>query len=100
MSSFSDSFPIEEILDELGDDVLLIHFGGGSEIIKGIFEYKYLPDEVGDVINIEYPTLEVATSIAKKINSKSKIKSDDVIYKIHSRRNIDKISVLIILSQS
>lgn len=73
MTSFSDSFPVDDIFDVLGDDAELIQLDGSSETIKVIPEQKYKEDSVGNIISIEYPVLEVKISDVEKIKKDSTI---------------------------
>ena len=89
MASFSSTFPDNNILAILGDDISHIEPGGGTTTLKGEFEFKYLEDELGDQVDIIYPVAEIGNSDAKVISTRdSRIRVSGVTYKILRKRPI------------
>lgn len=97
MASFTNTFPDAAILAVLGDDITHIKSGGGSVILKGEFEFKYLEEEIGDQIDIIYPVVELNNSDAKDINKKSRIKVDGNTYKLLKKRPINAGKTQVVL---
>ena len=97
MTSFSDTFPDTAILAVLGDDIEHINGGGGSTMLKGEFEFKYLEEEIGDMIDIVYPVAEVNTLDAKPVDKHSRIKVSGVTYKLLKKRpvNVGKVQLVL-----
>jgi len=97
MASFTDTFPDTEILTVLGDDIEHIKSGGGSEILKGEFEFKFLEEEAGDQIDIIFPVVELNNDDAKSITRRSRIKVSGITYKILKKRpiNVGKMQVIL-----
>jgi len=80
MSGFADSFPDSEILELLGDDIIHIKPGGGSESFKGEFERKYLDEELGGQLDVIYPMIELNDSDAMGVKTRSKIKVGSTVF--------------------
>lgn len=99
MASYSLDFEEldDEILDILGDDITVFNPGGGSQIIKGEFEFKFMEDELGDMVDIRYPTIIVNNSIAHLFDKKIRVEFDDVIYTVLKQLPSDVGKTLIIL---
>lgn len=97
MASFSLDFPDADILSVLGDDITLIHSGGGSEVIKGTFDKKYLEDELGEAIDVIVPVIEVDDIDAGKIKRTTKIEFNGIIYVVLRKRPVDTGKTMVIL---
>lgn len=89
MASFQLDFPDDDLLAILGDEVTLIHSGGGSEIVMGEFDFKYMEDELGDRIDIIYPVFDCNTLDADKINKSSLLKFNGETYEYFKKVPID-----------
>lgn len=98
MASFSLDFPDDEILDELGDDIELIDINTqASTPLRGVFEYKYVDEGLGDQVGIHYPTVEVNNDKASLFVKTSKVKFDGKLYRILNQHPADMGKTLIIL---
>lgn len=97
MASFSLDFPDDEILDLLGDDIKLFNPGGGFIIIKGEFEHKYMEDELGDTVSINYPTITVNDFDANLFRKKYKVEYNNETYTVLSQMPADVGKTLIVL---
>jgi len=83
MSSFSLDFPDDEILDILGDDIEVFDNQGlNPVIIKGEFEHKYMENELGDSVGIQYPTIVVSNSEAHLFAKKIRVDYDGETYTV------------------
>ena len=100
MANFSDQFPDMAILNILGDDLEHIAAGGGSEIFKCEFEFKYLEEEIGDQIDIIFPVAEVSPDNASKTSKRSRFKYKGVTYKMVKKRPVNVGKVQLILSRT
>ena len=97
MASFTNTFPDAAILLVLGDDIEHIKSGGGSDILKGEFEFKFLEEEIGDQIDIVYPVVELNNSDALAIKKTSRIKVYGKVYKMLKKRPINAGKTQVIL---
>ncbi len=79
MASFSLDFPDDEILDILGDDIKVFHSGGSTDI-KGEFEHKYMDNELGDRVGIQYPVVIVSDVDAGLFKKKNKVEFNGDTY--------------------
>lgn len=89
MGSFSLNFPDQDILAVLGDELTLIHTGGGSEIILGEFDFKYMEDELGNQLDVTYPVFDCGNSDADKFNKDSIMRFDGEEYSFYKKLPID-----------
>ena len=76
MAGFSDLFPVEAIMDSLGDDITYIYKSGGSVPIKAVVEFD-VEQVGGDGYTIDHRT-EVEF-LKSAINGKPK-RDDRIIY--------------------
>ena len=97
MSSYSIDFPHDLIDDVLGDDVETIDLDGNSAIFKGVFEFKYMEDELGEAIDIVYPTVECSSTIAVNISKRHKIIFNAITYSVLKKRPLDGTRTELIL---
>jgi len=97
MSSFSLDFDDDSILNILGDDIEIIDLNNTITSIKGAFEFRYMEDELGDVVGIHYPVVEVNNSDAHLFDKKFTVVFDNVQYKVLNKTPADMGKTLIIL---
>lgn len=97
MPSFSLDFPDDEILDILGDDIEVFNPGGGSTIVKGEFEFKYMENELGDSISIQYPTIIINNSDARLFGRKYRVEFDNEDYTVLKQQPSEVGKTLVIL---
>lgn len=97
MASFSLDFPDDEILLILGDDIKVFNPGGGFTEIKGEFEFKYMENELGESVSIQYPTILVNDSDADLFGKKYKVEFNGETYTVISNQPSDVGKTLIIL---
>jgi len=98
MVSFSQTFPDVEILSILGDDIEHIRSSGGvSDQFKGVFEFKYLDEELGDRMDIVYPVVTLNDEDGKKVKPKSKLKVHGATYNVFKIRpaSVGKIQIIL-----
>lgn len=100
MASFSLHFPDDEILNILGDDIRVFNPGGGFTDVRGEFEFKYMEDELGEAVSIQYPTLTVNNSVAPLFGKKYKVEFDDSMYVVINQQPSDVGKTLVILRNS
>lgn len=89
MPNFALNFPDDKILTILGDDVTLIYSGGGSEIITGEFDWKYLDEELGERIDVTYPVFDCGDIDAAKFKKDSIIQYNSKQYRFFKKIPID-----------
>ena len=77
-------------------DLLALN-GGGSEIIKGTFDKKYLEDEMGEMIDIIVPVIEVNDADGNKIKKTTQIKFNGLLYQVLRKRPVDTGKTQVIL---
>lgn len=97
MPSFSLDFPDNEILEVLGDDIEVIDDVGTSTMIKGVFEHKYMENELGDEVGIHYPTVEVDNDKASLFQKKYRVIFETVEYSVLNVIPSDVEKTLVIL---
>jgi len=89
MGSFSLDFPDDDIDAILGDEVTLIFSGGGTQIVLGEFDFKFMEEELGDRIDIKYPIFDCNDSYAKLIKKNTLMKFNGNAYKLYKKLPID-----------
>jgi len=89
MGSFSLGFPDDDLLAILGDELKLIHSGGGSEIILGEFDFKALDEELGDRFDVVYPVFDCNIADAEKVEKGSRLQFNGKTYKLFKKMPID-----------
>ena len=98
MSSFSLEFPDKCLLAVLGDDITHIKPGGGSEELRGIFEWKFLEQALGDLVDIKYPTIELDDKDAKDVKSrKSRMKFNGDTFEVYKKVPNDIGKTLVVM---
>lgn len=97
MASFSLNFPDQDILNVLGDELKLIHTGGGSETILGEFEFKIMEDELGNQLDITYPVFDCDDADAAKFNKNSIMEFNGEKYSFHKKLPVDTGKTRIIM---
>ena len=97
MVGFADNFPDDVIMDALGDDITLIKSGGGSSVIKAVFEYKYIESDDAARFDEVFPTIECLDTVAKTIDRNDTFKYGVKVFRILKKRPIDVGMTQIIL---
>lgn len=87
MVDFTENFPDVAILNVLGDDIEHIKSSGGApDQFKGVFEFKYLDEELGERIDIVYPVVTLNDEDGKLVKRKSKLRAHGVLYNVFKIR--------------